>query len=38
MVALHLLVLVLLPTAGADPALLCIDGALLAVAEGADAE
>ena len=38
MIALHLLVLVLLPTAGADPALLLVDGALLAVAEGADAE
>ena len=38
MVALHLLILVLLPTAGADPALLLVDGALLAVAEGADAE
>ena len=38
MVALHLLVLALLPTAGADPALLLVDGALLAVAEGSDAE
>ena len=38
MIALHLLILVLLPTAGADPALLFVGRALLAVAEGADAE
>ena len=38
MVALHLLVLVLLPAVGAYPTLLLVDGALLAVAEGTDAE